>query len=135
MNPVEPLPPSGGRARGMAEATTPPPPSDRAATGKRERTTPTGQTPQRPKKRVPLREKDRTIGYVSSAGTRLPLFSPATPGNWSASLHSLRVTDTTWKLGILCSNTLPTSSTAISVNPSSTIPRTAALPTFARTEL
>ena len=83
MNPVEPLPPSGGRARGMAEATTPPP-SDRAATGKRERTTPTGQTPQRPKKRVPLREKDRTIGYVSSAGTRLPRFSPATPGNWSA---------------------------------------------------
>ena len=68
----------------MAEATTPPPPSDRAVTGKCEQTTPMGQTPQRPKKRVPLREKDHTIGYVSSASTCLPLFLPATPGNWSA---------------------------------------------------
>lgn len=76
MNPVEPLPSSGSR---MAEATTPP----RAVGAKRDRSTPTGQTPQRPKKRVPLREREHTLGYAPPAGMRLPLFPPATPGTWS----------------------------------------------------
>ena len=62
----------------MAEATTPP-----RAVSKRDRSTPTGQMPQRPKKRVPLRDRDHTLGYVPPAGTRRPLFPQATPGTWS----------------------------------------------------
>ena len=65
----------------MAEAATPPPST---AHGKRDRGTPTLETPHRPKKRVSLRERERTLGPQTTVSTRQPLFPPESPGTWSA---------------------------------------------------
>ena len=65
----------------MAEFTTPP----TTAHCKRDRGSPTQQTPQRPRKRVSLREGVRS-GELESAilGPRSPLFPPASAGTWSS---------------------------------------------------
>ena len=64
----------------MAEVTTLPHSATSSAAstvrGKRDRGTPTKQTPQQPKKRVSLRERERSLGCEQSVSTRLPLFPP-----------------------------------------------------------
>ena len=67
----------------MAESTTPLHPTASAGHDKRYRGTPTYQTPQRPKKRVSLRERERSVAREQSVSTRLPLFPPTSAGTWS----------------------------------------------------
>ena len=65
----------------MAELPTPPRPES-ATVLKRGRDTQTGKTPHRPKKRVPLREKEQSM-MCEGSGLRLPLFPPASAGTMS----------------------------------------------------